>query len=130
MTPKQRRLELIKNKFCLQCLVPGVKYYQPHVCYKKYACPDTSHNRYPKGVHILVCEDHKNTEANSRLLQEYKQNVISKRSNQFENFTTNISLLCYIQSSTISNACLDNVLPDVPDSAVFYCKQSVLVESN
>ena len=29
------------------------------ICYRKYACPDSYCTRYPKGIHVLVCEAHK-----------------------------------------------------------------------
>ena len=62
----------------------------------------------------------RNTHSNIELLADYKRNIISKRSEQFENFTKNISLVCHneseIKSSTFSGA---TVLPDVSDRAIF-----------
>lgn len=122
MSPKERFSELIRNKFCIQCLRPGIKYDESHKCFKAYACPDRSHGRHSKVCHVLVCDTHKNDQANVNLLEKYKTNIISKRSRHFEEFTLNLSLISissvYLPSS-VMGARFANVIPDVSSSAIF-----------
>ena len=82
-------------------------------------CPHPSHRQYTKSTHVLVCETHKNDSQNQNVLKEYRQNVIAKSSEKFQNFTTNISLLCYTEVSRKNNKLRENVLSDVKDSAIF-----------
>ena len=122
MSPKERRSALQKKGFCLQCLTPGMKYDVSHTCYKKYSCPDAYHNSFPKGLHILVCEAHKKKQGNLDLLEEYKKNFISKRSNNFETFTKNISLFCQNDAGTSYPSFkpdLDKLIANECNSAIF-----------
>ena len=52
-------------------------------CFGKYKCPDESHNRYKSGLHILVCDRHKNDEKNLHLLDLYKSKCISDTHKDF-----------------------------------------------
>ena len=56
---KKRKFELLKRKFCLQCISPGIKHSDAHNCSGKYVCPDQSHKSHAKGLHVLLCDDHK-----------------------------------------------------------------------
>ena len=117
---KTRNLELLKRKFCLQCLSPGVKHFKPHNCSKKYVCPDSSHKSF-KGLHVLVCDEHKGSAANVTLLQQYIKNHIEKRGT-FHDFTRKISLTCIYSAVTTDQALFENfsdVIPDVADRAIF-----------
>ena len=76
-------------------------------------CPDSSHAQFPKGLHVLLCETHKGNPANTKILEEYKKNVLQRRSTNFKTFTTEISLICYTGNSPNSS------LADVSDSAIF-----------
>ena len=121
---EERRLELQKKGFCFQCLSPGMKHRDSHNCYKKYACPDQSHRNHPKSFHVLVCELHKTSQHNIDLLEEYKRNIIAKRSDRFADFTKNISLHCQFEDLNAYPAVTPHqgdakVLPDVKDSAIF-----------
>ena len=120
-SPKDRRAELMKRKFCTQCLRPGIKHADKHWCFKSYVCPDPSHASHPKGLHVLLCEAHKTSAANIALLEEYKEKIISKRSKDFEDFTKNISLMCVTVSlpSVSVERGLSNVIPDIQFSAIF-----------
>ena len=118
---KTRNLELLKRKFCLQCLSPGKKHTAPHFCSKKYICPDPSHKSFDKGLHVLVCEEHKGSAANIDVLKKYIKNFIEKRGT-FHDFTRNISLTCIYSAVATDQALfenLDNVIPDVSDRAIF-----------
>ena len=124
MSCEERKNILIQKKFCLQCLLPGISHDAKHRCFGKYKCPDPYHKSWPKGLHILLCGRHKNNPQNLALLAEYKQNVISKRSDHFQQFTKNISLVCGSVNITISGSNFfdgpsENVIPDVKDNAGF-----------
>ena len=118
---KRRRTELFKRKFCFQCLSPGVKHFESHSCSTKYVCPDNSHKSHDKGIHVLVCHDHKNSQANVNLVQQYIKNFIEKRG-KFEAFTKNISLMCTFNNVVAEQQLfkhLKNVIPDTYDRAIF-----------
>ena len=129
MSPKDRYSEVLSKKFCIQCLRPGMKFDDEHKCYKMYACPDPSHAAHPKGVHVLLCDTHKNDPANVALLEKYKERIISKRSNKFKDFTKNISLICVTLSVHIGGVRngLTNVIPDIRFSAIFML-QTIIVD--
>ena len=124
LSPARRCSELIKRKFCLTCLSPGVIYTSPHKCHIKYVCPDASHKTHPngKGLHVLVCEKHRSSPANINLLQQYVKNFVEKRGT-FHDFTRKIALtvLCFSNNFDITPlfANLPNVIPDSPDRAIF-----------
>ena len=81
MTPKDRRSALMREKFCLQCLSQGMKFNREHTCYKKYVCPDPSHHEYPRGLHVLVCQRHKTSPENIKLLEYYVINLLKLLTN-------------------------------------------------
>ena len=122
-TPEERRLELQKKGFCFQCLSPGIKHRTQHNCFKKYACPDESHRNHPKSFHVLVCEGHKTSQRNIDLLEQYKTNIIAKRSDRFKDFTKNISLHCQFTTLNVNHTVTpqgnSTILPDVKDSTIF-----------
>ena len=118
---KRRRSELYKRKFCFQCLSPGVKHFEAHSCSAKYVCPDNAHKSHDKGIHVLVCHEHKDSQANLNLLQQYIKNFIEKRGS-FEPFTKNISLMCTFHNVVAEHQLfkhLKNVIPDNHDRAIF-----------
>ena len=126
---KRRKSELYKKKFCFQCLSPGVKHFEAHNCCNKYVCPDDAHKSHDKGIHVLLCGDHKSSQANVGLLQQYMKNYIEKRGN-FEDFTKNISLICIslnVQAERQLFKHLKNVIHDTRDRAIFPL-QTIIVE--
>ena len=76
MSPKERFEELLNKKMFAQCLTPGRKYRHEGRCLDKYICPDPSHRSFPIGIHILVCNAHKNKVENSQLLEMYQTKCI------------------------------------------------------
>ena len=70
MTNETRRRVLFDKKFCAQCLEPGVKYDDTHKCSKEYICPDKFHEKFKKGLHVLVCSHHKDSKENQKLIIE------------------------------------------------------------
>ena len=128
MSPYQRCSVLLKSKFCVQCLVPGVKHDEQHKCYNHYVCPDKSHASFPKGLHVLVCDKHKRDAANLALLEKFKRKVMLRRSRDFADYTKNISLVSV--SLTFHSSMgygLLNVRPDIRHSAIFML-QTISVE--
>ena len=101
MSPKERFKTLSEKDFCCQCLRPGLKQYVKHVCWDRYACPNSSHNNNGRRPHVLVCEAHKTENINKSLLGKYKTNVIDKTPGNFGPFTRNISLPCHSQISEL-----------------------------
>ena len=133
MTCEERKDFLIKKKFCLQCMLPGIVHDSNHRCFTRYNCPDPYHKKWSKGMHILLCSRHKDSPQNIALLAEYKEKVISKRSDHFKPFTKNISLVCGSVNLTISGPSFfdgpsDNVIPDIKDNAGFQL-QTIGVDS-
>ena len=111
-SPAVRQSLLMKNHLCFQCLLPGMKCHEEHNCPKRYVCPHASHASFQKGLHVLLCEDHKGESVNSQILNEYMEHVIKNRAPNFENFTNSISLFCYTAA--------ENLIPDEgEDSAIF-----------
>ena len=126
---KRRKSELYKRKFCFQCLSPGVKHFESHNCSNKYVCPDDAHKSHDKGIHVLLCGDHKSSQANITLLQQYMKNYIEKRGN-FEDFTKKISLMCMSLNVVAEHQLfkhLKNVIHDNRDRAIFPL-QTITVE--
>ena len=121
---KERLREFMKRSLCMQCLTPGIKKFnKDHNCFDSYVCTHQDHAKYPKGLHVLLCENHKTRQENIDLLKEYMKNVISKRSDKFETFTKNISLVCLSDgmrdTCPVDQETKGNVLPDIPDRACF-----------
>ena len=118
---KRRKIESLKRKYFLQCLNPNVKFFEAHFCHGKYVCPDQSHKSHKKGLHVLVCEDHKTSQANITLLQQFVTNIIDKRGT-FHDFTRKISLTCIYSSLTTAPQLFknfENVIPDICERPIF-----------
>ena len=76
MAPQAQFQELQRKKLCFQCLYPGAnstsgKHQEGH-CQRYFTCQHESHNKYPKRKHVLVCQDHSDTNENKKLLEIYK----------------------------------------------------------
>ena len=133
---KVRLREILKRHFCVQCLSPGIKKGDNHNCVKRYACSHADHTKFSKALHVLLCENHKGRKENIDLLGEYMKNFICKRSDNFESFTKNISLVCQGDGMSDSYPVADEpslpegkseVIPDIPDRACFQL-QTIKVE--
>ena len=121
-SPKDLLSELLRSKFSIQCLRPGLKHEEAnHKCYKEYAYSDPTHVGQPKTIHDLLCETHKNNQTNTTLLEKFKEKVIMKQSKNCADFTKNISLLCVIEAfySTLLGKGLINIIPDVQYRVIF-----------
>ena len=133
---KVRLREILKRHFCVQCLSPGIKKGDNHNCVKRYACSHADHTKFSKALHVLLCENHKGRKENIDLLGEYMKNFICKRSDNFESFTRNISLVCQGDGMSDSYPVADGpslpegkseVIPEIPDWACFQL-QIIMVE--
>ena len=95
MSVKERFEELKRKNLCSQCLSPGFKMGHRGRCFDKYKCPDESHNRFSSGLHILVCDSHKDNAGNLQLLEECKGKCIGVESSQKE-FSKNITISVHL----------------------------------
>ena len=94
VTPANR-LSLLKEKgYCYQCLYPGAEAssgkHKEGRCQHDFVCQHDSHGRYTIRKHVLVCDEHKDNQANKDLLDKYKQRCI--RSSNLPLFARNIKL--------------------------------------
>ena len=84
-SPAERFQQLKKKNLCVQCLFPGALASSgKHVdgkCQSTYACKHDSHASFTIKKHILVCEEHKETDENKALLEEYRRRCITRRCN-------------------------------------------------
>ena len=95
MTPKDR-FTLIKNKgLCIQCLYPGARQdqgkHKEGKCQREFICQHPSHQKYPVKKHVLICEEHKNSQDNQALLETYRTKCILRRPD-LEEFSKGIKL--------------------------------------
>ena len=81
----QRFAKLRQKGFCTQCLMPGAKSStQKHAegrCQNVYICAHESHNAFAMKKHVLVCEEHKDLDANKTLLEQYRARCINRSCN-------------------------------------------------
>ena len=128
MSPAQR-FDLLRSKgFCFQCLYPGADWKGRHRqgrCQKEFICKDPSHDHYPAKKHFLVCEEHKTSPENQKLLQEYKDRfILRQRHIQLPSFSKELDLN-YHTSSYRNKAGENNELHE--DSAI-YMLQTIQID--
>ena len=84
-TPRERLSTLKRKGLCFQCLLPGAKSsdgkHRDGRCQHDFVCRHPSHQSWTVKKHVLVCEDHKDTDDNKRLLETYKNRYITKNQN-------------------------------------------------
>ena len=98
MNPKQRFEELKRKKLCFQCLTPGLKVGHEGKCFDRYKCPNESHRCFKSGIHVLICNRHKNDQANLELLDVYKSNCILHTNNSYSEFSKNIGISFHVKN--------------------------------
>ena len=92
----------MKSKnLCFQCLTPGLKGNHDGRCFDKYKCPDESHKRFQFGLHILICDRHKNNKANLELLEDYKSKYLANSSSSHKDFSMNISISFHVNANVM-----------------------------
>ena len=95
ITPKDHFI-LIKNKgLCIQCLYPGARQdqgkHKARKCQREFICHNPSHQKHSVKKHVLICEEHKNSQDNQALLETYRTNCILRRPD-LEEFSKSIKL--------------------------------------
>ena len=83
MTPKDR-FTLVKNKgIWIQCLYPLARQdqgkHKEGKCQREFICQHPSHQKYFVRKHVLICEEHKNSQDNQALLETYRTKCILRR---------------------------------------------------
>ena len=89
---------LKKKRFCFQCLTPGLKAGHSGNYFDKFKCPHDSHNRFSQGLHILICDRHKENPENVNLLNSFKAKYITFPCSPHRDFSKNISLTCHYEA--------------------------------
>ena len=95
MTTKEKFEEIKRKRFCFQCLTPGMKLNHPGFCFDKFKCPHESHQRNDRGVHVMICDKHKDNQENVELFETYKTKYITNASNPLPDYSRNMVLHCY-----------------------------------
>ena len=99
MSPKER-FEILKEKnLCFQCLTPGLKAKHEGNCFDRFKCPNESHKRHRFGLHVLICDQHKNNKENLELLELYKAKCITGSDNAgtpYSDFSKNIGISFHV----------------------------------
>ena len=78
------RYEILKSKgLCCQCLFPGAEIskgkHATGQCQRDFVCQHSSHDKFTTKKHVLVCEEHKDTQENKDTLERFKLRCILKR---------------------------------------------------
>ena len=107
MNPLDRFRELRKKGLCYMCLYPGAPQnsykHSNGLCQRDFTCNHPSHDRYDRKKHVLVCHEHRNTEENRRILDEYKKTCILNRRDAPQ-FSKDIKLSFMTQQSFASTS--------------------------
>ena len=104
MTPKQRFYELRKKCLCFQCLLPGALAadgkHKEGKCQRDFVCQHPLHEKYPKKKHVLVSNEHKESEENRKLLQNDKdRGILRQRSVSLPDYSKEIQLSFYYKAN-------------------------------
>ncbi len=100
---KERFQCLKTKKYCVQCLYPGADQmtgkHKDGRCQRDYVCKHPSHERFTVKKHVLVCDEHKDTEENKEILRKYKERCIL-RSRNLPDHARNIQLVHHVAHQT------------------------------
>ena len=121
MKPSERFLELKSKNLCFQCLYPGAKSNHEGACFDQYTCKHSSHKKYSKSKHVLVCDDHKDDVKNKDLFQKYKMRFITKSNVEYRDFTKDMNL------SFFSEAYPGKINEEKSESSIFML-QTIQIE--
>ena len=103
MSPLERGKVLDDKGLCRQCLCPGAKKGHPYFCNKTYICANPSHDS-SEGYHVLVCDKHKDTPENARLLEKFKEECIQKFSKDLPSSSVDIKITMQHQATCVDTA--------------------------
>ena len=92
------RFKFLREKnLCFQCLYPGADWnsgkHKEGKCQKEYVCKHSSHDKFTRKKHVLVCDDHKHEQENQETFKAYKERCILKNQN-LPSFSQDLSLVC------------------------------------
>ena len=91
MSPLERRKILDDKGFCLQCLTANAKKGHEH-CHNTYICRHPSHDPNSERCHVLVCEEHRDTTDNDKILKKFKKEFIRKFEKDLPYVSANIKI--------------------------------------
>ena len=95
MTPAERLKRLQAKGLCTGCLFPGAKSGPPHRCiYLNFCCHHPSHGSTK--VHVLLCEQHKNDDKNTKKLEKFKEKFVKNCPVSLPEFTKLLSCVSFI----------------------------------
>ena len=128
MAPKYRFAELQKKGFCFRCLYPAAdknsrKHKDGH-CQTDFVCKHPSYDKFSEKKHVLVCEEHSQTNENKQLLEEYKSRCILKQKANLPEYSKAIKLSFHASNSIHINNKLQQTIhstqsaSDVQDKAI------------
>ena len=134
-SPKER-IELLRKKgLCKQCLYPGALEntgtHKTGQCYNKFCCKNELHKKYDRKWHVLLCDIHKNDEANLALLNNYKKEKIFKIGSELPDYSKQIRIAFHLNSDSEAykgTSLVGEALSEVQDSSI-YVLQTIKVES-
>ena len=121
MTPRERFQELMNKDLCFQCLYPGAKKGHDGTCFNQFTCKHSSHTKYNKAKHVLVCHEHANEPQNRELFEKYMKKFISNSRVEYKQFTKNMKLSFY------SDTYVANVEDESIENSIFML-QTIQVE--
>ena len=99
MSPLEREKALENKGLCRQCLRSGAKKGQEYFCRKTYICTHSSHDSKSEGYHVLVCDKHKNTSDNAKLLEKFKEEFIKQFQEDLPSSSKNVKITMHNQAN-------------------------------
>ena len=110
MSVAERFKFLREKNLCFQCLYPGADWnsgkHKEGKCQKEYVCKHSSHDKFTRKKHVLVCDDHKTDQENQDTFKAYKERCIQRNQN-LPSFSRDLSLVCSTVSLVGSSASPD-----------------------
>ena len=137
MTPAQRFTAVKGKGLCYQCLLPGAdatkgKHFEGK-CQRDFVCKHANHNTFKRKMHVLLCEAHKDSEENRKLLEVYKSRciLVKEKRVQLPNFSKEIKLSFHsgaaLPASGDSSCCLAE---EENEEKAVYLLQTIMVNGN
>ena len=125
----KERYEKFKAKnLCSTCLFPGAKKVPKHRCFfKNFCCP---HPHGGEKIHVLLCEEHKSDQANSTLLEKFRQKFVDTSTVPLPAFSKLISCFSIMTAVARGHTNFNHLKTedDISESAIFQF-QSVSISS-
>ena len=68
-------------------------------CLKAYICTNSSHDSSSDACDVLVCDKHKDTPENAKLLEKFKEEFIKKYQNDLPSASKNVKIVMHNQAN-------------------------------